>query len=665
MGSSESFGGTMASGFFWDGYLHWARDIEAKDPEFGNTADDLRRLYEPVFVRLKLGFDAALFAELQAFFTGQYPDLAPDQRGDALAELDEGVSFLRDYVFDLLEPVIGFQHAIVERTSPEFFIYRPVATTPAEHDKDAAFFEILNVGAPVRLEPGVVLGAGIPRPDPGMDFAGADVFAAVIDNDIGFLNHAFRDPENPDQTRFAAIWLQAHRLLGGQTGGHDIQIGRVLDRAMINGMVNRYGRDERRAYGDMNTSLHARAGFRLPPKTETHGSMVAGLAFANEHLGSRQVPLLAVQLPPEAARDTSGATGESYIVQGFRWICYCARAMDTAVPVVVNISYGVLAGQKDGGKFIEEQIRREIEIAGKYCVGKGRCQKVEVVFAFGNSRNGRQVADVSVRPGKHVELTWLLPGDNAAPAFVELRAVDNAALSDLPATMRVSLFAPDGTKPIELAGTGGTTTIDAAPPVTADGGAAPARLYNVPYRAFSDRPSQPGYTLAAVGPTRRRGHGLAVARAGAWVLKLTNDGAAPVRVVLQIQRGDTAPGFRRARLQTRFDGALAPNIEDGVAGQTVLPPLTNEGTNSAFANVDLFHTAGAGRDVFGATVPASYSGQGADWTTEIDPDPPLDAVDRAFSFGVRTNGTYTGTHANLSGTSAAAALKSRRLAKRL
>jgi hypothetical protein len=656
----------MADGFFWDGYLHWARDIEEKDPELGHRPGDgagggSADLFEPIFIRLELPFERDLFEALRSFFEDDLATARPARRREMLKAWAP-VRFLAEYAFDPLEPAIGFAHALKEEAPPEFFVYRPVARTPADHEKGSGLFTVLDVGAPASVNPDAdVFEIEIPP-----SFRAPDVFGAVIDNDIGFLNRAFRD--GAGRTRFAAIWLQARERLGPDLipGIARMTIGEALDGRAIDDLARRYGRNERQAYAAVNATLHSRAAFRLPPPIAAHGSMVADLAFGNGALDGRDVPLLAVQLPPEAARDTSGTTSESYIVQGVRWICYWARKLDPDVPVVINLSYGVLAGQKDGGKFIEAQIAREIELAKLYPGFDAAGQDVEVVFAFGNGRNARQVADVTVAPGAPQELAWLVPGDNAAPAFVEVRAVDGDAMSDLPSTIGVTLIAPDGTA-VSAAGTSRRGAIGAEPPVTATGGTVPARLYVVPPRDFEappcrPRPSQPGYVLAAIAPTRARGRALPVALPGDWIVKLENGGDRPVRVILQVQRGDTAPGVRGARRQSRFGGALVPQIVDGIAGYTVAPPLTNAGTNSAFTNVPAFHTAGAGRDVFGRQTDAPYSAQGADWTTEAGPDD-VKTVDRAFTRGLRAGGAYSGTHARLSGTSAAAALRARELAR--
>lgn len=649
----------MADGYYWDGYLHWARDIEEKDPALTRwlveSDDDENALYEPIFVKFRLPFERHSLEKIAQFFRHDYQSQPTSDRPETLRERMSAVAFLADFVFDPIEAVIAFEHAIVAQSSPEMFLYRPVARTLEEHDAYDQFFEIIDVGSPawINLQPEAFAPAILG------DAASPDVFGAIIDNDIGFLNENFCTPSG--ETRFAAMWLQSReRTLARSHGATTIHLGQVLDADKINRLKTRYGREERRAYRDLNTAMHARLSHRRPPPINAHGSMVADLAFGNRSDDTRDVRLIGVQLPPEAARDTSGTMSESYIVQAVRWICFWARHLDATVPVVINISYGVMAGQKDGGKFIEAQIAREIDMASKYIdptTGKG--QKIEVVFAYGNSRNARQLADFSLAPDGAHRLTWEIVPDNSAPAFVELRGVSQAGLTDLPANVEIALIDPNGDR-ISITGTEGSQALDAEPPITVTGGTTAARLYNVPRRDLHGRPMNPGYTLAAVAPTRRHGHKLPTATPGGWILEVKNFNNAPVRIVVQVQRGDTAPGTRQSARQTRLEGVVVPIVVKGVAQTTVAPPHSDFGTNSAYANEPTFRTAGADRDVFGTIIPASYSGIGADWTSEIEPDT-THVVDLAFSFGVPVSGAYSGTRTRLSGTSAAAALRSRSL----
>jgi hypothetical protein len=636
----------VTDGFFWDGYLHWAYDIEMYDPEFGDGGKEFP-LYEPIFIRM-IGLEPAKIEEIS-----DYLFRIVEEGGPAHPQFDEfkELKFLNfnNYAYEIVDVLIGFQHAVVEQSQPEFFIYRPVARTQSDHDKDIGIFTVIDVGAPARVNrnPFII------KPTPPVDLD-RNVIAAVIDNDIGYLNQTFCRGDGT--SRISAIWLQAREQLIFKSVVPMVTIGQILNAAHINQMKQTFGRDERGTYAKLNDQLHMRAAYRQPPPIAAHGAMVADLAFGNREGSSvNDVPIMAVQLPPEAAHDTSGTTSESYIVQGVRWICFWARWHAPQARVVINISYGVLAGQKDGGKFLEAQIEREIALAQLYTPS----QIVEVVFPFGNDRNAKQVADVTVERGPGAELTWVVPADNPAPTFAEIRAIgpgNPPRVAALPSDVTVTLLSPSGS-PVALAG--GLTDPVADPPVTISGGAAPVRLYNVPEHNITGRPLQMGYVLAAIGPTRARVANLPRAEAGDWRIHLHNTGQKAIRIILQIQRGDTAPGYRNGGRQSRFEGRLIPVIEDGMQGVTVEAPLTNAGTCSAFVNSAAFETAGAGRKVFDARiVRAPYSAQGADWTYATDPRH-LPEVDNAFGRGIAVSGTYSGTRARLSGTSAGAALTTR------
>lgn len=654
----------QTEGYAWDGYLHWARAFEETDPELlplVENADGTRALYEPIFIRVDLFASSSTLAasEVAAHDRARsildrlneigFATLDAAERDSILLEISE-LAFLKGFVFDPAELLIGLEHAVMPAGIMQLFVYRPVARTPEMH-KTAPEIMVIDVGAPARVDPA---GAGFIAAVP----AGArspNVVGALIDNDVGFLNRRFRRAD--DKTRFAAIWLQAREKIVHSAFGFvsHVHLGKKLNGDQINGLSTAFGRDERAAYSALNGELHDRAEFQCAPLNEGHGSMVADLAFGadpDSDDAMLEVPLIAVQLPPEAARDTSGTLSESYIVQGVRWICFWARATFPKTPVVINISYGVLAGQKDGGKFLEQQIDKEIEFAATMD------QPVQVVFAFGNSHNSRQVARLTVAPDKPKTLGWLIPPDNPAPCFVEVRKGSDGGLGALPPEVLLTLHPPDGAPALSSGAT--TRPGEAWPALFEDNTVVEARIYSTPDRIFDqNRKPNPAHKMLAVAPTRPSGHGLAVAQAGAWTIEIrVSSGTLPIDLVLQIQRGDSAPGFRPGGRQSRFEGTLLPDVVDGYAALAVERPLTDEGNNSAFVNGVRTKAAGAGRSLFGAMVRANYSSLGAGWTGKEKPDDLL-AIDNAFTSGRAVSGTYSGSGARLSGTSGAAALMTR------
>lgn len=648
----------MSDEFFWDGYLHWARVIEKLRRDSAAVAPGIDttippELYEPLFIRLKASPAPDVVKDLLMTIDGE------EDRATILQKIREIGEFalLDDYVLCLEDFLIGLENFLTEggKSPPEFFIYRPLVHENAAQALDEAKFDVIDIGAPA-----FVAAQDAPHAAPRMEVTGPKVIGALIDNDIGFLNRRFRKRDET-ATRFAAIWLQAReRLIRTQTAPataeRSMLVGRILSHADIDKMLADARLDERAAYLEINRDLHLYEPFRRFPPIDAHGSAVADLAFGAEPGAMDDVPLLAVQLPPEAAVDTSGTYSESYIVQGFRWLCWQARRIEARATLIVNISYGAIAGQKDGGKFIEAQIRREIELAAL------QGQQVHVVYAFGNSGNSRQIARIKLAPGASSPvLTWCIAPDDPVPSFAEIRAVRQNAdgreqLVAPPAQLCVALGQPDGGTTRAQAVCAG----DAVPPLANAFDAAVARVYRVCARKTSGRAEQSEYLLAAIAPSRQLSADIPRAPAGDWKLALVNDGETDLDIVVQIQRGDTAPGFGIGGRQSCFEGEYVSALNGEFIRRDVEPPLTNDGTQSAYTTASLdarIHTAGALRALYEAAQATDYSPRGACWTAVRAPTHQV-VVDRLTTRGHATAGAYSGSRTRLSGSSAAAALVS-------
>jgi hypothetical protein len=654
-----------AQDYFWDGYLHWAGlMVEAVDgpaPALSQMATNAgMTVVEPVFVRLHCGLSQESEAVLGALRDADVSPSAVD-----LLSLPE-LAFLQgsELAFDHHDISIGVEHALLAQVPIEFFLYRPVARSMADHEAYDAIFQVIDLGAPALMRTTQAsFMATTPvevAAQPSLPF---DVIGAVIDNDIGFLNSTFRHSSGAEagNTRFQAVWLQSRECVASTPTPpiNAVQVGRILHKPEIDAMIRNDPRDEVRIYADINQNLHVWEPFRSAPPMQSHGTSVADLAYgqdlvpADRHLNT---PLMAVQLPPDAAVDTTGTHSESYLVQGVRWLCARARQMAPGAKLVINISYGVLAGQKDGGKFLEAQIAREVTLA------QALGQSVHVVYAYGNSLNSQQVAQVQVAPGATSEpLGWTILPDDPVPNFLEIRALTagpSPRVANLPDGVQVELISPDGTPALCASPVPGA----AVPPLGAARLGAAARLYHAPARTCAGRPDVLGFYNLAIAPTVRIDPALPVAPAGEWQIVITNTAQAPVDLVLQIQRGDTAPGFDIGGRQSTFVGTAVRVVADGQPGWDVTLPLTNDGTSSAFANAahPHIHTVSADKDVLGDIAPADYASKGAPWTgVPVASDRKV--VDQVFTFGQMTVGTYSGTTARLSGSSGAAALVSRDL----
>lgn len=667
---------------FWDGYLHWAQAIEAaRDPDdpFSRAAllEKVDAFYEPIFIRFNVTPPLSELEKLQKRLHNLTTDEAGDENDNVnrsleaiLADFPDFQSLLADpnIILDGNDLKIGVDHSTIlaEHHVPlEFFVYRKVQSNYETNDA----FKIMDVGAPA------VVVTSTPRQvfDRSQKFIGLTKIGAVIDNDIGFLNRRFRevDDEANETSRFSAVWLQSRQQVSGQssTPAFDVQLGKILTTDAINGMINS-GRSERQIYQDLNNELQFIEAFKLAPGRGTHGTAVADLAFGmdpEDPNALADIPLLAVQLPPEASIDTTGTYSEAYIVLGFRWLCAAAREIDPNLnaTLVVNISYGVSAGAKDGSTFLEAQIAREIELA------KEHGQKVEVVYAYGNSRNERLLAEVKAPSKGHSQpITWVVHPDNRMPVFMEVRRLgeENGKLKllDLPPEIGVKLTPPG--KSVAAAKTARPASGKADPPLNARLSATPWRVYSIPAHdqgsaggQILDRKNTLAYATIALAPTRRISRSIEPGIAGDWTVEITNSGEEDIDIVLQIQRGDSVPGFGVGGRQSYFDGPFTWKN----AQRDVQSPLSNKGTNSRYTTATTseagVHLAGALRRTPSGDIRAPYSAETADWTA--DHGPKGFVVDHILTKGVRASGTYSGTLTRLSGTSAAAALYTNKLLK--
>lgn len=659
--------------YFWDGYLDWAATIETArlpvDPHSRgrlNVGDGA--FYEPVFIQLaELPGLEALNAIAKFLDDGPTspdgPNLEQFAALTAIAEDD-------DFIIDLRDLYVGVEHSLMslrlDRVPPvplEFTIYRRFRPEAQPADGKSGLFTVIDVGAAALIQkPTWPI---VTKWNKGL--IPIRKIGAVIDNDIGFLNRRFRVKKGDiEETRFEAVWLQAREMLSEDTAQPGtIALGRVIRKRSIDRWLANPVGGERDYYKAVNTELHELAAFKEPPKNDTHGTAVADAAFGLDPDAVPQdpgLPLLAVQLPPEASVDTTGTHSESYIVQAVRWLCSEARNIEPMATLVINLSYGVVAGAKDGSTFLEAQIKREVELARMFG------QQVEVVYAYGNARNARQVAQVDVpAKGTSQALTWVLQPDSRLPAFMELRQLGEKGgeptLVDMSSEISVKLTPPGNQlAALEAKPAWGT----AVPPMDPATGAAPYRVYAVPGRSQSPRPKTLDYYCIGLAPTRRFADDIAPATPGDWTVELINTGDTDVTVVLQIQRGDRAPGTTFGGRQSFFEGAFRYSNIEGHIARDVVAPLTNEGCNSRYTTAVLDPSDGGGallsvgakQAVPGGAVPADYSAQGAPWLLAEGPTH-WEVVDRIGLSGVSVTGTYSGTRSRLSGTSGAAALRSR------
>ncbi len=646
----------------WDPYLDWSMTLLRRSPWrsvvtqnlpegfFGADAagsagapapagDDTKgfALYEPIFVRATKTKDPAGFFKLV-----------------------ENDSTLR---YEPLERLIAENRPA--GTPIEVFLYARVLQVPAtETSRGRPFYDILHVGSPVEIDSGrKPRDFAIDR----LDRAASKVALGIIDDGICYLNHRFTLPAatSPARwTRFLSFW---HQSLAKSDATGALHVGSVLAPATLDTFL---------AAATAETELYRRENRRIYPQglTQTnlqlasHGTHILDLAAGGAELAD--VPLIGAQLPPDAVDDTSGARLETHLLQALRWMILVARG-NGINDLVVNASLGVLAGPKDGSKFLEQQIDREIALAAHPALKSP--VNVDIVLPFGSEYETRQVAEIESLGTTGASVGLCLQRDDRTASYVEIRPQerDDAIYEADLGALEVTLVAPDGTRlgPLRPA-PGFHVDIIAV-------GNTVARLYRTKVRpgAIGGRRVR-SYLALAFAPTGvlppETGTPAATgwqitAPSGRWRIDLHSSKPDAGPVTLQIQRDDAAVGYKVVGRQAYFEadpgGDWNPEHRDhsGLGAG----PITHAGTNNAYATSrsKQVHPVGSALVRQGkppVVKPARYASEGATWTVRAPEAAALTETGRTGS-GITASGSASGSAAQLVGSSVAAATYSRAL----
>ena len=617
------------------GYVAWEARHRAPPPAG-------RDWYLPVFLQVRVitGDRAELVAAVQTILAADGLLIARDER-DALAT--EAASFAAEWPFDL---------RLVAHVAVENLGHLP------------ACCDVLHVGVPVLMSRASLIGRPavrdtalpLPQPQRAAERRPPTIIAA-IDDGIAFLNARFRT--DPTHTRIAAVWLQAPEVL--DLSG--VICGRTLDADEINTLLAG-GEAEADIYRAINRSLRPITEQQSTHHLVSHGTHVLDIAAGaapecNADAVMRALPILAVQLPSAALRDTSGRRLEGYVVQGLRWLMSqtLRRANGGPVaPLVVNLSVGSLAGPGNASAFLADWFQYEVQRYARLAP----MAKLRIVAAYGNARRARLVARSELRAAHDLTLDWRILPDDHTPSFAELRADKSRA-----GALRLSLHPP---------------------------GAEIAPLADIPW----PEPGQcwsvgtpPVAMVTGVGEREHRMVHIAVAptagaatlsQPGCWRIAVTRTDGAPALISVRVQRDDTPAGYRTLGRQSWLDHPEAWHWDDETRDWT-LPlstlaasensPVTREGTSVAFAGTTeaavLF--VGSVRPATGVPDsfrPARYTASGVATLhlpgESAGPTLAARADDGAILGGRRASGVLSGSVARLSGTSVAAPAVTRTLA---
>jgi hypothetical protein len=362
------------------------------------------------------------------------------------------------------------------------------------------------------------------------------VVLGVIDDGIAFAQARFRNRAN--QTRVAFAWRQT--VPAGGVFLEKNRIDALFANCTHGGMLDEDEFYQRSGWIDFRRATHWSAAARA-----AHGTHVMDLAGGFAPAEDRNDrPIVCVQLPTEVTADTGHATHSKYPLEAMHYILHCADrlAREAGVdylPVVINFSYGAIAGPHDGTSVFESQVD-QLVTRRKAKFGP---LALEVVLPAGNSHLSRCHAEVAFAAEGEVRcLNWRIQPDDRTQSFLEIWTpcrVGPAGRS----RVEVTVISPTGVSRSlgEVPG----------PPAQwkAANGAVYAQLqYGVP------TPGGRGMFLIALQPTSDLNPLSPIAPAGLWKVRLRNIGLSPSETVQAwIERGDTPFGFPLRGRQSYFD----------------------------------------------------------------------------------------------------------------
>ena len=475
--------------------------------------------------------------------------------------------------------------------------------------------------------------------------AAQTVFLGVMDDGLAFAHERFRSTGTPSTTRIERFWNQDDAAgmppslhYGSELTKADIDA--LLARCTLAGQVE-------------EDAVYAQAGYINVRKRWAHGTEVMDLAGGLRpnplHAASlsqagqamrdalKKVRVLGVQFRTagRTVRDTSGRWFAVHALDAMRYILRCADdlASGAAYCVVLNLSYGYMAGPHDGSSIIESAIDELID----------QHHDLSVIVPAGNSNVLRCHASFTLATGASKDITWRALPDCATPGFMELWLPAGADASKVTVQVRT----PSG---------------DMSPVIEVNNIVAWQNgrdvLCNVVYL---DRVAtgQRNMIMIALAPTITRQSSRIAASPGNWTVTLTNDTSNPLDIHAWIQRNETAYGFPIRGRQSRFED---PKYKRFVGGMHVRD-FDDNNIDSWISRRSTLNSIATGSDtvVVGGYrrtdgTAAAYSSTGPSLRAGVRSGPDATAIseDSPACAGVLGASTRSGSLVAMSGTSAAA-----------
>jgi hypothetical protein len=493
------------------------------------------------------------------------------------------------------------------------------------------------------------------------------IIVGIIDDGIPFAHERFRNAVS--QTRVECVWIQDGIYDGGLSG---FKYGREIRKPIIDNLLAtcRQGDliDEDEIYRRLQLADFTMHGRKSLAWRALHGAHVMDIACGWEPDQAPDWRIVCVQLPTATTADSSGASLAPYAVDAMKYIRNKAQEIagpSKSLPIVINFSYGLLAGPHDGTHEIELAID---EILHDHNSKAGN-KPMRVVIPSGNSHLARAHATIAFRPASdEVALPLRVLPDDQTPSFVEIWLPPAAVAGN---RVGLTIATPAGEiSPQLMENDNQILELEAA-----DGQV----ICNARYHFFP-APTNRGMFLISLQPTARiEANNPSVpadpiAPHGVWILTLTNYGlSSQEKIEAWVQRDDAPYGYQRRGRQAYFDSPHYKRYDE--AGR----PIEEDDPSVVVKRAGMINAIATGNEtvVIGGLLrkelrPLSYSAggpittpAGASSARRRRPDALTISDDSLAHGGVLGAGTRSGSVVAMNGTSVSAPLITRWIADEL
>jgi len=387
--------------------------------------------------------------------------------------------------------------------------------------------------------------------EPGLDAANM-VVMGVIDDGVNVFNQRFRPAGHASKIAFA--WAQdgpAPQNNATVPFGCEMT-GNQITNAMDSGL------SERRLLSQHGFSRALNAPY-MPDVfagASNHGTQIADLAAGvySADVGETSQQMVCVQLPALAVKDTSGASLVSAMHHAAIYVFDRARAISahysTPLPVVLNISFGLTGGARNGQQFLERALRA---LAIKYrkdmrkSFGTNMVPPVVRVVSAGNE-NILRLHGRAADPGS-ISLPLRLQPEDSTASYMEIWLPESASLVEIDVT------APNG-----ITGHFSFTGLDAQNPAEYDAyilcddpNEPVCRItLDAPAKASGQGDALFWRVVLAFAPTQTQNYGRPAAPFGIWKIEASVSNATAM-MQAWILRDEPVSGFASNAKQAYFD----------------------------------------------------------------------------------------------------------------